>query len=157
MDLSCASLAYVSTVALEAACRGQPSFLAASTFSSGHGFTDEVAQACDYDALLTRYVQGDGDAASRARRITAFRFAYMALYRYMIPFPLVHMPSFSTSRLAYTSLDALRPGHDVHLDRIVDVVLHGTPVCPDPSPVLPVAAGAEQAWHAALAMEPLES
>ena len=156
MELATASLAYVSTVALEASCRGQQSFLAASTFSSGHGFTDEVAQADDYDALLTRYVAGESEAASRARRITAFRFAYMALYRYMIPFPLVHMPDFSTSRLAYTSLDALQPGRDVHLDRIVDVVLHGAPVCPDPLGVVEGAVDAEQAWHAALMLEPAQ-
>lgn len=156
MELATASLAYVSTVALEAACRGQQSFLAASTFSSGHGFTDEVAQADDYDALLTRYPRGESEAASRARRITAFRFAYMALYRYMIPFPLVHMPDFSTSRLAYTSLDALQPGRDVHLDRIVDVVLHGAPVCADPLAVAEGAVNAEQAWHAALMLEPAQ-
>lgn len=156
MDLATASLAYVSTVALEVACRGQQSFLAASTFSSGHGFTDEVAQADDYDALLTRYLRGENEAASRARRITAFRFAYMALYRYMIPFPLVHMPDFSTSRLAYTSLDALQPGRDLHLDRIVDVVLHGAPVCPDPLAVAEGAVDAEQAWHAAVMLEPAQ-
>ena len=154
MDLATASLAYVSTVALEAACRGQQSFLAASTFSSGHGFTDAVAHADDYGALLTRYLRGEGEAASRARRITAFRFAYMALYRYMIPFPLVHMPDFSTSRLAYTSLDALQPRQDVHLDRIVDVVLNGDRVCPDPLPAEANGVGAERDWHAAMAMEP---
>ena len=153
MELSTAALAYVSTVALEAACRGQRSFLAASTFSSSHGFTDEVAEAGAYDALLTRYLSDDDDASSCARRVTAFRFAYMALFRYMIPFPLVHMPDFSTSRLAYTSLDALRPGQDPHLDRIADVLLYGSRVCPDPSSV-GADAVAEQAWHAARVMEP---
>lgn len=147
MEIASGTLAYVSIVSLEAASRGIPSFLAAATATSGHGFTDEVTSAAAYPALLRRYADGTSEDDARARRTCAYRFAYMMLQRYMVRFPLVEMPTYSTSRLAYDTLDALRPGRDAALDRVVGVLLDGERVCADPPHDTSLDVTAETAWH----------
>lgn len=83
------------------------------------------------------------------RRTRAWRFAYLAMFRYMLPFPLVPQRDFSTAGLAYTTLDALQPGRDAGLDHAVSVLLDATPVCPGPDPMTPRGADTEQHFHRA--------
>ena len=150
LDLAAGALVYVSTIGLESACRGIPTFLGSTTVFSGHGFADEFTTVDAYPAVLRRYADGEGEAESRARRTSAYRFAFLALDRYMVPFPLVQMPTFSTSRLGYASLDALLPGTDASLDRVVSVLLDGAPVCAGPDADVDCDPTAERAWHLAL-------
>jgi glycosyltransferase involved in cell wall biosynthesis len=149
MELAAGALSYVSIVSLEAACRGHASFMAANAATSSHGFTDDFTTVAEYPALLRRYADGESADAARARRTLAYRFAFMMLHRYMAPFPLVEMPTFSTSRLGYATLDALLPGRDAALDRVVSVLLDGTRVCADPPSDVSLDADGETAWHAA--------
>lgn len=148
LELAAGTMSYVSMMSLESACRGIPSFLAAAAATSGHGFTDEVETVAAYPALLRRYADGEAADEARTRRIAAYRFAYMMLHRYMVPFPLVQMPTFATSRLAYESLDALMPGQDAGLDRVVAILLDAARVCADPPSGVALDDAAEQAWHA---------
>lgn len=147
LEIATGALAYVSTIALESACRGIPTLLAASTISSGHGFTDDVVTLDAYPSILRLYADGEADALAEERRTLAYRFAYLLVYRYCVPFPLVQMPTYATSQLAYSSLDVLRPGQQPTLDRAVSILLDGTSVCPDPSNDRESSAATEAEWH----------
>jgi hypothetical protein len=83
-----------------------------------------------------------------ARRTLAWRFAYMVMFRYMLPFPLVAQRDFSTAGLSYSALEALQPGRCPSLDHAVSVLLDGTPVCPAPTPRAD-AVNDEAEYHAA--------
>jgi hypothetical protein len=149
IEMATATLSYLSTMGMEAACRGRRAFMAASAFVGGHGFTDEIDDPAHYSALLDRYRIAEEPDVVLRRRVMAWRFAYMALYRYMLPFPLVVQRDVTTAYLAYTTLDALKPGSDPALDRAVDMLLRGTPICPDPDPAVQRDATAEAARHLA--------
>lgn len=149
MEMASVTLSYLSTTGLEAACRGKPAIMAASSYIGGYGFTDDIAAVADYAGTLDRYLQGEASAAVVARRTVAWRFAYMAMYRYQLPFPLVPQRNFSTAGLGYTSLAELKPGCDASLDHAVQVLLHGAAVCR--SPDVSVVRSSDEEWrrHAA--------
>jgi len=147
MDMSTATLSYLSTAGLEAACVGRPSFMAATGYVSGYGFTDDVASPDEYFAQLDRYQTAEEPEAIAHRRTLAWRFAYMTMYRYMLPFPLVGQRTFSSAHPTYTSLEALRPGNDPSLDHAVDVLLNAVPVCRSPDTSEARNAEAEAARH----------
>jgi hypothetical protein len=147
MDMAAATLSYLSTTGLEAACRGRPAVMAASSYVSGYGFTHDVESIVGYDRLLDRLLDGESLETVVHRRTLAWRFAYLAMFRYMLPFPLVPQRTFSEAGLGYTTLDELRPGRDAALDHAVDVLLEGVPVCRDPDPEIQRSAAEERQRH----------
>ncbi len=149
IDMATTTLAYLSTIALESACLGRRAFVAATAFMSGCGFTDEVRSPDDYAALLDGYRTPEPTEAALHRRTLAWRFAYMLFFRYNRVLPQVTQPDFTSARLAYDTLDALRPGVDASLDHVVSVLLDGAPICPDPDPAEPRDAAEERRRHAA--------
>lgn len=154
MDMATVTLSYLSTTGLEAACRGRPAVMAASSYVSGYGFTHDVASTVGYDLLLDRLLDGESLDTVVHRRTRAWRFAYLAMFRYMLPFPLVPQHTFSEAGLGYTTLDALRPGRDASLDHAVDVLLDGVPVCRDPDPAIERSADEERQRHLAASVRP---
>ncbi|MBL0938547.1 MAG: glycosyltransferase [Gemmatimonadaceae bacterium] len=151
MDMATVTLSYLSTTGLEAACRGKPAIMGASAYIGGYGFTDDVSDVALYGAQLDRYVVApESEEAVLARRTRAWRFAYLAMVRYMVPFPLVPQRDFSAAGLGYTSLDALQPGRDAGLDHAVSVLLDGAPVCPSPDGSVLRSASTEAAHHRAV-------
>jgi hypothetical protein len=156
MDMASVTLSYLSTTGLEAACRGRPAVMAASSYIGGYGFTHDVASTAEYDILLDRLLDEESLETVVHRRTLAWRFAYMAMFRYMLPFPLVPQRTFSEAGLGYTTLDALRPGQDASLDHAVDVLLDGVPVCRDPDASIARRAEDERQRHLeALTVSPM--
>lgn len=150
MDMADVTLSYLSTTGLEAACRGKPAIMGASSYIGGYGFTDDVQSVAEYAAMLDRFcVAPEAEEAVINRRTRAWRFAYLAMYRYMLPFPLVPQRDFSSAGLAYTALEELKPGRDAGLDHAVSVLLDAAPVCPGPDPVTPRDADTERHFHQA--------
>jgi len=148
MDMADVTVSYLSTTGLEAACRGKPAIMGSSAYIGGYGFTDDVMAVTEYDTLLDRFlVVPEAEDVVMTRRTLAWRFAYLAMFRYMLPFPLVPQRDFSTAGLAYTALDALQPGRDAGLDHAVAVLLDAAPVCPGPDPARPRATQVEQDFH----------
>ncbi|WP_309672449.1 glycosyltransferase family A protein [Gemmatimonas sp.] len=147
MDMATVTLSYLSTTGLEAACRGRPAVMAASSYIGGYGFTHDVASTAEYDLVLDRFLEEETLDAVVQRRTLAWRFAYLSMFRYMLPFPLVPQRTFSEAGLGYTTLDALQPGRDAALDHAVDVLLDGVPVCRDPDPTIPRSADDERQRH----------
>lgn len=133
MELARVGCSYVSTVALEQACRGGIALTAATSTLSGHGFTADVTDPAAYAAQLDALLAEDDAARADARRTIAWRFAHFAVHRYMLPFPLVAQPTPHDATLGYGTLDALRPGRDAGLDAAVSILLDGRPVCPPPA------------------------
>nr|MCU0618284.1 hypothetical protein [Gemmatimonadaceae bacterium] len=150
MDVAGLSLSYVSTVALEHACRGGIALTAAASTLSGHGFTEDVDDVAGYAAQLDALLAEDDAARRAARRRLAWRFAYFAVHRYMLPFALVRQPTPHTAALDYTTLDALRPGCDAGLDAAVAILLDGRAVCPGPDAVTVRDVAREAALHASM-------
>jgi hypothetical protein len=79
---------------------------------------------------LRAHPSGDVDVEI-ARR--ALRFAYGMFFRLPVSFPLVAMPNPHEGTLRYSSLEAVQPGRDAGVDRCVQVVLDGAPVCAAPT------------------------
>lgn len=153
MTLAPLGLSYVSTVALEHACRGGIAVAAASSAFSGHGFTEDIADPSGYAARLDALLAEADPARALARRTLAWRFAHYAVHRYMVSFPLVPQPTHLTATLAYDGPDALRPGRDAGLDRVTGILLDGRAVCPPPTAAERTGrdADTERALHASLA------
>ncbi len=134
MDMAPVSISYVSTVALEHACFGGAAVTAATSTLTGHGFTEDVRDPAEYRDLLDALTSEEaGSRRAHERTRLARRFAYFAVFRYMLPFPLVQQPGPLASHLAYTSLEALRPGCDAGVDAAVSILLDGRAVCLPPS------------------------
>jgi glycosyltransferase involved in cell wall biosynthesis/predicted O-linked N-acetylglucosamine transferase (SPINDLY family) len=124
-------LVYVSTIALEMACRGKKVFLAARTpwiyCSTLELITDETA----YEATLENSIGRKTGADESVRIATgAFRFAYAYIHRWNIRFPLVQMPDVHNGSLTAKTLDELRPGVHDCLDYCAEIVLGIRPSIP---------------------------
>jgi hypothetical protein len=133
MDLCAAGFVWVSTVGLELACKGKPVVSAAGNYISETSFVRTVGEVATYEPMLDalRAHPADGPDVEIMRH--ALRFAYGMFYRLPVEFPLVAMPNPHEGTLRYNSLEAVRPGRDAGVDRCVEVVLDGAPVCPEPT------------------------
>jgi hypothetical protein len=133
MDIAAVGLVWVSTVALEMACKGKQVVIAAGNYVAGTPFVTQIVDPDRYDEALTPLLAlAPGAVAADVRRL-ALRFAYGLFFRVCIDFPLVRMTTARDSELAYHSLDALRPGRDAGLDRCVRVLLENEPICVPPT------------------------
>ncbi len=133
MDLCTVGLIWASTVGIEMACKGKNVVAAAGSFISATSFVHAVKDAEAYDQLLDPLLELAAGAVSAEVRRLALRHAYGRYFRIPLAFPLVELASVNEGRLAYSSLDALRPGADEALDRCARIILDGEPVCPPPS------------------------
>ena len=133
MDIAAVGLVWVSTVALEMACKGKAVVLAAGNYVAGTPFVTEAADPDRYEETLAPLLALAPDAVSAGVRRLALRFAYGLFFRVGIDFPLVHMRTPRDSELAYHSLEELEPGRDAGLDRCARILLEGEPVCAPPA------------------------
>lgn len=128
-------LVYHSTIGLEAGVRGLPVLVCGRPEWWGASFADHVSDAAGYEARLEHLSRLGPTLSSKEIRRRALRLAYAYFFRYMLGFAPVRMPDPHTGRLAWNSPEALGPGQDPGLDRIVSILLDGKPVVPAPSAV----------------------
>ena len=134
MNMATAGLVYQSTAALELACKGKATVVAAGTHITGLPF----ARTADRPEGYTKILDGVralpvGKVSQDVRRL-ALRMAYGLFFRVPVDFPLVRMPNPMLGQLTWTSLEELAPGKDAGLDRCSRIVLDGEPVSPPPGP-----------------------
>lgn len=134
MDIATATLAFHSTVALEAACKGKPTIVAARSLVAGTPFVRTVADADAYDAMLDELAGVPIGAVFPEVARLAHRFSYGYFFRMPVSFPLVHMPDPSRGELRWGDPAELVPGLDAGLDRCARILLDGEPICPPPGP-----------------------
>jgi hypothetical protein len=134
MELATVGLAYHSTVALELACKGKATVVAAGSAVTGLPFVHTVERAAEYEAMLEELAAIPAGATSPEVARLAHRFAYGMFFRLPLDFPLVSMPSPSVGVTQWTDLAQLRPGRDAALDRCARILLRGEQVCPPPGP-----------------------
>lgn len=127
MELADVALTYRSTVALEMACVGKPALVAAGCAVHGLEFVRTVRSPASYRADLEELHPAVRRFDAGAVRAAALRFAYLLFFRWTVPFPLVRMPDPHSGELAWSTVDALRPGRDSGLDRVCRAVLEGVP------------------------------
>ncbi|MDX6688316.1 MAG: hypothetical protein QOF86_4444 [Baekduia sp.] len=133
MDLCAVGLVWVSTVALELACKGKQVVVCAGNPVRGTSFVHTVGDPEGYEGVLASLLDVAPAAVSAAVRRDALRFAYTYFSRMRIAFPLVRMPNPHEGVLAYSRLEELAPGRDAGLDRCARIVLDGEPVCLPPT------------------------
>ena len=133
MDLCAVGFVWVSTVGLELACKGKLVVSAAGNYISETSFVRTVDDVTTYEPMLDSLRARPAGATDVEITRRALRFAYGMFFRMPVQFPLVAMPNPHEGTLRYSSVDALRPGRDAGVDRCVQVVLDGAPVCPPPS------------------------
>jgi hypothetical protein len=134
MDIAAVGLVYNSTVALELACKGKATVVAAGNAVAGMPFVRTVGSPGDYDALLDELAELAPGALFPDVARLAHRFAYGQFHRMPIEFPLVRMPSSSQGVVQWQRHEQLQPGVDAGLDRCARILLEGEPVCPPPGP-----------------------
>lgn len=131
IDRTDLGLVFVSTVALEMACRGLRVLLAAR---SPWFFCDAIEALKDTASYTSRLAHhaAHRPSASEVERIAtaAYRFAYAYIYRWNIPFPLVHMPDIHNGVLTAKTLDELKPGVHACLDYCTEILLGIRPSIP---------------------------
>jgi hypothetical protein len=133
MDLSSVGLVWVSTVGLELACKGKVVVSAAGNYISQTSFVRTIDDLATYEPMLDALRAHPSGAVDVEIMRRALRFAYGMFFRLPVQFPLVAMPNPHEGTLRYSSLEAVRPGRDAGLDRCVQIVLDGAPVCPPPT------------------------
>ena len=136
MDLATVGLVYHSTVALELACKGKATVVAAGNVVEGLPFVRTVGANRDgYEPLLDG-LRADVPVAAVDPEVArlAHRFAYGYLYRMPVEFPLVTMPTPHEGRVAWSNTAELAPGLHPELDRCASIVLGEAPVCAPPGP-----------------------
>jgi hypothetical protein len=123
--MAAAVMVYTSTVAVEAAVSGRPVVVAGNPHYRGRGFTFDLTDSRHLDVLIPSVL------ASRAlpamMQTLARRYAYAFFFRFMQSFPWVIDNPRSDRRLAFDSLEQLRPGADATLDRICNGILNLSP------------------------------
>jgi hypothetical protein len=134
MDLATVGLAWHSTVALELACKGRHTVVAAGNMVSGVPFVHTVERADRYEEQLDALVAlSPGTADPQVRRL-AWRFAYGRFFRTIVDFPLVRMTDpVGAGEVRWHGDDDLLPGVDAGVDRCARILLEGEPVCPPPT------------------------
>jgi predicted O-linked N-acetylglucosamine transferase (SPINDLY family)/glycosyltransferase involved in cell wall biosynthesis len=149
IDRTSLGLVYGSTVALELTCRGIPVLLASRSPWMTCGAIKFLDDAAVYAAVLADYA-ARAESAAEAERIAlaGYRFAYAYVFRWNVPFPLVHMPDIHTGELTAKTLDELKPGVHGCLDFCTEVVLGIRPSIPFVT--TPIRAGAHHEELAAL-------
>ncbi|MEW6659546.1 MAG: glycosyltransferase [Thermodesulfobacteriota bacterium] len=135
MDLAELGLVYMSSTGLEMACKGKPVAVAAGCLVSDFPFVHTLKTQEEYQGVLAAFHHDQIPFQTQEIQRLAHRFAYALFFRHIIHFPLVKMPTPHTGELAYNSMEALLPGREPNLDRICDIILKGTPVCPPPTPL----------------------
>lgn len=133
MDLASVGLVWVSTVGLELACKGKVVVSAAGNYISQTSFVRTIDDLATYEPMLDALRAHPSGAVDVEVMRRALRFAYGMFFRLPVQFPLVAMPNPHEGTLRYSSLEAVRPGRDAGLDRCVQIVLDGAPVCPPPT------------------------
>jgi predicted O-linked N-acetylglucosamine transferase (SPINDLY family)/glycosyltransferase involved in cell wall biosynthesis len=92
---------------------------------------EAIKDAGAYGSILLRCATAVRDDAEIERIATAaYRFAYAYIYRWSIPFPLVHMPDIHNGVLTAKTLDELKPGVHPCLDYCTEIVLGDRPSIP---------------------------
>ena len=72
---------------------------------------DAIKDVGGYAQRLENYATHPlGTAESERIATAAYRFAYAYVYRWNVPFPLVHMPDIHKGVLTAKTLDELKPG-----------------------------------------------
>jgi hypothetical protein len=134
MAIATVGLVYHSTVALELACKGTTTVVAAGSMVTGLPFVRTVERADDYEAMLDELVTlAPGTVDPEVQRL-AWRFAYGRFYRVCVDFPLVRMPDpAGYGELDYNSVEDLAPGREPGLDRCARILLEDEPICVPPS------------------------
>lgn len=126
MSMAQAGLVYASTVGLELAVEGVPVVVAGDAHYRGKGFTQDPASLEAFDAAIASLMQGR-PAIPRERQVElALRYCHLFFLRRMYPMTVLQEPKDSRPRLAYDSVDALRPGRSRVLDLICDGILTGS-------------------------------
>jgi len=122
MDASDVVLTYTSTVGLEAAVRGIPVAVFGAAHYRGKGFTSDVEDAAEFDALFAGATK-----VPRPRPDRAWRYAFMFFFRMCIPFPAVSEESPQVDALSHIAhaLEAVMPGADPYLDFVCDRIVGG--------------------------------
>lgn len=152
IDRTDVGLVYCSTVALEMACRGMPVVLAARSPWYFCTAINAIKDVGGYAQTLENYATQPITTAESERIATAaYRFAYAYVYRWNIPFPLVHMPDIHNGVLTAKTLDELKPGVHPCLDYCTEILLGIRPSVP--LVTTPVHKGAQQEEIAALRLD----
>ena len=131
IDRTDVGFVYGSTIALEMACRGIRVLLAARSPWYFCSAIEAIKDAGTYEARLAHYAAHSPSEAEVEQIATvAYRFAYAYIYRWNIPFPLVHMPDIHNGVLTAKTLDELKPGVHPCLDYCTEVLLGIRPSVP---------------------------
>jgi hypothetical protein len=127
LQLSRASLVYVSTIGIESALQGVPCLLVGRPHYRGRGFTTDVESTDQYRSLLQRLP--DLQPLSTEEIEVARRFAYLLFFRHECIFPWFReVDNWTISDIALDSLADLAPGRDPRLDALCQAILTGNEV-----------------------------
>lgn len=128
LEMSRATLVYLSTIGIESAIKGVPCLLSGKPDYVGRGFTSDMANPAEYGQALGRL----GGMAPLAPTTIALarRYAYLKFFRHEYVFPWFNeLPgSWTFSDVALESLDDLAPGVDRRLDGLCSAILSGDEV-----------------------------
>ena len=135
MRASTVGLVYSSTSGLEMATLGVPVAPAAATHYSRRGFTYDASTREEYWATVERLIASPTTPADRARiSDLARRYAYLFWFRHHHMMDVVYESGRSNPEVGVASADDLRPGRNLRLDTILDIILQGDPASsPNPT------------------------
>jgi hypothetical protein len=119
-----AALVYTSTIGVEAALRGIPVVVGAKVYYRDRGFTLDVHDRADFRRLLDEAMSRrlDSDEVQRARR-----FAYLLMFRYLKPIPVVHQRAGKFPILEPTAVETLAPSKNREFDTLIAQLMAGGP------------------------------
>jgi capsular polysaccharide biosynthesis protein len=119
LGISDVVLTYASTIGLEAAVRGLPVVVAATTHYRGCGFTIDVSSHDELERCLDVVEAPSVEQVELARR-----YAFTFFFRCMVPFPSVKTVEGHPTEVP-DDRDQLLPGRDPYLDFVCDRILDG--------------------------------
>lgn len=129
LEFTDAVLVYTSTIGLESAMEEIPTVVCGDTHYSHKGFTIDIAEKPQYNALLADLIASD--SKPDMDWAAAWKYAYVFFFKCMLPFPYVSEDSIGHlgSRLP-ASLEELQEGREPNLDLVCNAILNGTQAVP---------------------------
>lgn len=128
VEASDLGLVFNSTTGVEMACRGIEVVFTGNGRYAGLPFLDTAMGRGAYTLKYEEALEKPRGVRSWNRQRFAYRFAHAWIYRWLVDFPLLEMPSHAEARLRYTSTEDLAPGKDAALDRIRRIIYDREPV-----------------------------
>jgi hypothetical protein len=125
-------LVYTSTAGLEMAMSSVPVVVAADVHYRNRGFTHDVTTTAEYWEVIDELLATPPDSVALDRqRALARRYANLFFFGFTQHPALVHELGRARPRLRFASREALLPGRDSSVDRIVAAITEGKQILAD--------------------------